>query len=258
MPVWVQQIRPKQWVKNLFVLAAPLFSAYPVSWGRAILGGVIFIIISGVVYILNDSLDLDRDRQHPQKCNRPLASGQITINQAKTEGFILLSIGLIASLYLSLTFLLIVVLYLIINLAYSFTLKNIPVIDLFCTAFGFVLRAWAGAITVRIPVTPWFLICIFGLSLFLALRKREFDPNPRYNQMWIPAASRAARVMAGTEYTIFAMQSVFWPTIPLVWAGLYKYSGGVAENELIKNKTLRAILLVFGALVIVLKQRVVS
>ena len=258
MLVWIQQIRPKQWVKNSFVLAAPLFSAFPVSWSQAILGGIIFIIISGVVYILNDILDLDRDRKHPQKCNRPLASGKITINQAKTEDLILLGIGLIASLYLSLAFLLIVGLYLIINLAYSFILKNIPVIDLFCIAFGFVLRAWAGAIAVGITVTPRFLICIFGLSLFLALRKREFDLNPRYNQLWIPAASQIARVMAGAEYTIFAMQSVFWPTIPLVWAGLYKYSGGVAENELIKNKTLRAILLAFGMLVIVLKRRAVS
>lgn len=256
MLVWIEQIRPKQWVKNSFVLAAPLFSIFSILWGRAILGAVIFIFISGVVYILNDLLDLERDRHHPQKYSRPLPSGRMTVEQAEIEGFILLCVGSVAALYLSLTFLLIVVLYLIINLAYSLNFKNIPVIDFLCIAIGFVLRAWAGAVAVRIPVTPWFLICIFGLSLFLALRKREFDLNPRYSQSWIPAASQAARIMAGAEYTIFAIQSVFWPTIPLVWAGLYNYSGGVAENEIVENKTLRVILIIFGVSIIALKRGV--
>lgn len=249
-------MRPKQWIKNLFVLAAPLFSVTQINWMRAFFTVAIFIFVSSAVYILNDILDIERDRCHPQKCNRPLPAGNITVQQAVIEGIVLFTTGLIGAICLSPAILEIVVLYAAINVAYSYSLKYVPVIDVLIVAFGFLLRSLAGAVAVGIPITPWFMACVFGLSLFLSIRKREYDINPRYNQAWIPVASKITRTMVCIEYMVFALQSpalMYLPTVPFAWAGLFRYTGGTAENELIKDNGLLLITLAFGFLVLWVK-----
>lgn len=176
-------LRPKQWTKNIFVFAALLFSEKGLifnveAWLHAIAGFFTFCGISGCVYLLNDIVDLPKDRIHPKKCLRPLPSGQISITEAKAALLIILIISLFASWSLSPLFFAIALTYFMINLAYSFKLKNVVIIDVMCIASGFVLRAAAGVTVLQslepgISISHWLILATFMLAMFLGLAKRR-------------------------------------------------------------------------------------
>lgn len=178
MPPVLKLLRPHQWVKNAFV-AAPLFftpAALSAESALAVLGGVLsFCAVSSAVYILNDYLDREADRQHPSKRKRPLASGRVSVPVAMAVMVLLLLTGLAGAAALSLGFAGIVLLYLGINLAYSLRLKQLAIVDVMLIALGFVLRVYAGGELIGVHPTVWIIACTMLLALFIALAKRRDD-----------------------------------------------------------------------------------
>jgi 4-hydroxybenzoate polyprenyltransferase len=173
----VVSLRPRQWVKNLFLFAGLVFGQKlftPAVWtaGAAFL---IFCALSGAVYLLNDVADRERDRLHPDKRHRPVAAGRVSVAAAVAAGIGLIVAGLAASLCLSRGFALVALSYVALLTAYSAWLKHLVIVDVLVVAIGFVLRAVAGALAVQVAISGWLLICTFLLALFLALGKRRHE-----------------------------------------------------------------------------------
>ena len=172
----IKLIRPLHWIKNTFVFAPLIFSglftnSYAIK--QAIVSFILFSIAASATYILNDYFDINADKQHPLKAKtRPLASGEVTILQATILLFILYSFLAIASFYFP-KVILIIIIYLLMNVAYSVYFKTQPVLDIFIIATGFVLRVYAGAAIIKVPVSPLMCITTLTLSLYLAAIKRR-------------------------------------------------------------------------------------
>lgn len=180
----LEALRPRQWVKNAFVLAPFLFSladrrvegmGSAAGW-RTLAALVAFCAASGAVYLLNDVVDAERDRKHPVKRNRPIASGRLSAQSALVASIVLAAGALLVGPLLSM-FTLAGVLgaYLVLNLAYSFGLKQVVLVDVFCIALGFLLRVHGGGIASGAPVSHWLYLCTLFLALFLALNKRRAE-----------------------------------------------------------------------------------
>lgn len=171
-------LRPPQWTKNLILFVAlalskHLFELEPFL--RTLLAFLLFCGLSGSVYLLNDVADLERDRLHPQKKRRPVASGALPVKRAVgLAGLLgLLSLGL--SFLLGMPFAISALLYLLLNLVYSFKLKEVVILDVLSVSLGFVLRAVAGALVIAVKFSDWLLVCTLLLALFLALAKRRHE-----------------------------------------------------------------------------------
>jgi len=172
----VESLRPRQWTKNLVVFAAIIFSRnldQPVLLGRTILAFFLFCLLSGAIYLLNDWADRERDRQHPVKCQRPVASGRLEPKVALGTGFGLMVFALLAAFMLSPAFGVAALAYCLLQVAYSFYLKHIVILDVMLIALGFVLRVVSGALVIEVEISSWLLICTILLALFLALGKRR-------------------------------------------------------------------------------------
>ena len=176
-PVLVS-LRPEQWTKNLVLFAALAFSKHLFEAGplvRALVAFAIFCGLSGAVYLLNDVADRDRDRMHPLKRLRPVASGALSprtaVGLAALIGFGCLAL----SFGLGVPFAACAVLYLGLNLLYSFSLKEVVILDVLAISMGFVLRAVAGAVAIGVQISDWLLICTILLALFLTLSKRRHE-----------------------------------------------------------------------------------
>jgi 4-hydroxybenzoate polyprenyltransferase len=171
-------LRPKQWVKNLFVFS-PLFFAGQFTEGHKLLllalGMLAFNCIASGIYVLNDYRDIQVDRLHPEKCQRPFASGAIPPSQAFWLLSVCLMLGMILALMVQTTFVVFLALYVVLNLGYSFGLKHVPILDLCIISSGFVLRVLSGGVIAHVPVSQWLVVMIFLLSLFLGLAKRRDD-----------------------------------------------------------------------------------
>ncbi|TKJ29587.1 MAG: decaprenyl-phosphate phosphoribosyltransferase [Chloroflexi bacterium B3_Chlor] len=170
-------MRPKQWTKNVFIFAALLFDIklLDVTYvGRTTLAFILFCILSGSVYLINDLTDIDKDRQHPVKRNRPLPCGKLSKSWAVRAAIVLPIIALSLSFLLQPLFGLIALVYFVIQLFYSFGLKDVVILDVLIIAAGFVLRVAAGsAVAEAERFSPWLYVCITLLALFLALGKRR-------------------------------------------------------------------------------------
>jgi len=170
-------LRPRQWVKNLFVFAGLVFGQQlftPAVWtaGAAFL---VFCGLSGAVYLLNDVADRDKDRLHPDKRFRPIAAGRLAPGHAVAAAVVLIVVGLGAAAWLSRPFALAAVAYVGLLTAYSAWLKHVVIVDVLVVALGFVLRAAAGALAVQVVISGWLLICTVLVALFLALGKRRHE-----------------------------------------------------------------------------------
>jgi 4-hydroxybenzoate polyprenyltransferase len=171
-------LRPHQWTKNLVVLAALTFSKHLFELDAVVRAGVAFLVfcgLSGAVYLVNDLADLERDRLHPRKRLRPLASGALSIRSARLAAALLLVAGLGASVALGPAFAAAGSAYVVLNLAYSFGLKNVVILDVLAISLGFVLRAVAGALAIDVHFSSWLLVCTILLALFLSLAKRRHE-----------------------------------------------------------------------------------
>jgi 4-hydroxybenzoate polyprenyltransferase len=171
-------LRPAEWTKNLFVFAGLLFGLKlfdPNAIVDAIGAFVVFCVLSGVVYLVNDITDGDSDRQHPIKAKRPIASGALPVPTALAAAIALGICGLGGAVALGRPFAIVAVAYVALQLAYSFSLKHIVIIDVLTIAVGFVLRAVAGAEAVRVNISNWLLVCTILIALFIGLAKRRHE-----------------------------------------------------------------------------------
>lgn len=178
MPSLVRTLRPEQWTKNLIVFAALLFGQKlldPEAVTRTLAAFVVFCVLSGVVYLVNDLFDQDADRRHPTKRFRPIASGELSAGVAVTWAIVLGSAALGAAAWLGLAFALVAAAYLLLFVLYSRWLKHVVIVDVMSIAIGFVLRTVAGAAVIGVPVSDWLLVCTVLLALFLGLSKRRHE-----------------------------------------------------------------------------------
>lgn len=175
---WYQLLRPHQYIKNIFIVF-PIFFSLQLNNLDLLMDVMIaliaFSIASSAVYIINDILDRESDQKHPEKKHRPLASGSIEINQAIRVMLLLLLTAIWIMGYLSTTALSLMLLYIGLNIFYSFHLKHIAIIDINIIAIGFVIRLFVGAVVSNTPLSVWIVTMTFLLALFLALAKRRDD-----------------------------------------------------------------------------------
>lgn len=175
---YIKLLRPKDWAKNLFLFIPLFFAGQLFDWKvypDLFLGFLAFCFIASSIYIINDYRDIEDDRRHPVKSKRPLASGAVSKNAAIVICIVLLLAGFGISFFLGYKFLLVIGIYFLLNLGYSFGLKNIPILDIVIVAAGFVLRVKGGAVIAELPVSEWLNIMIFLLALFMAIGKRRDD-----------------------------------------------------------------------------------
>jgi len=175
----IKSMRPQQWVKNLIVYAALVFDGkmlMPDLFLRATFVAICFCLAASSVYLLNDLVDIEKDRQHPRKRLRPLPSGQLAPKVAIIATIVLATSSLAGSTWLDPWVGAVVAVYLLQNVAYSFYLKNVVIIDVMVLAFGFLLRVFAGAIAVNVSnFSPWLYVCVTLLALFLGFGKRRHE-----------------------------------------------------------------------------------
>ncbi|PWT94874.1 MAG: decaprenyl-phosphate phosphoribosyltransferase [Bacteroidetes bacterium] len=175
---YLKLLRPKDWAKNLF-LFIPLFFAGELFQFNKVLeifwGFLAFCCIASAIYILNDYRDREEDRKHPTKKNRPIASGAVSPASALVLFFILVILGIGLGYWIRDKFLFVLAIYFVLNVAYSFGLKNIPILDIIIVAIGFVLRIKGGAVIAKVGLTEWLNIMVFLLALFMAIGKRRDD-----------------------------------------------------------------------------------
>jgi 4-hydroxybenzoate polyprenyltransferase len=172
----LQAMRPKQWFKNVFVLAGLVFGGHlfdPTSCARALACFAVFCAASSAVYLINDVFDRRQDAHHPTKRLRPIASGRLPVAAAVCAAGVLAFVAIAGSASLSRETFLVLVVYLASCAAYTSGLKRVFILDVLIVASGFVLRAAAGAAAVRAEISPWLICCTFLLALYLALGKRR-------------------------------------------------------------------------------------
>jgi decaprenyl-phosphate phosphoribosyltransferase len=171
-------LRPKDWAKNLFLFIPLFFSGDFFHWylyPKLILGFIAFSLVASSIYIINDYRDIEDDKKHPEKKSRPLASGKVSKPAALIICVLLLITGFAIAFFIRDKFLFVLGIYFILNLAYSFGLKTIPILDIIIVAIGFVLRIKSGAVIAMIGLTEWLNIMVFLLALFMAIGKRRDD-----------------------------------------------------------------------------------
>lgn len=246
----IHLLRPRQWIKNIFVLAPLLFSSqfhHAPSVLLALGATAIFTLASCVVYVLNDLHDVAADRQHPTKrLTRPLASGALPMS----AGWSLLSVLVVAFAAAAAAFpaiLPLVAAYIALNVGYSLRLKHVPVVDLFCIAAGFVLRVYTGAVAIAVPLSSWMLVTTLALALYLAAIKRREELGRSgsgaravlgtYSNGLLDKYAIISAASAIVFYSLFVMtvRPAMVSTIPFVLFGLFRYwyiveSNGVGES----------------------------
>ncbi|MCO5240360.1 MAG: decaprenyl-phosphate phosphoribosyltransferase [Chitinophagaceae bacterium] len=175
---YIKLLRPKDWAKNLFLFIPLFFSGEIFNFAKLINvseGFVAFCCIASCIYILNDYADIENDKKHPQKCHRPLASGEARITISLAIALLLFIAGFFIAYQISHLFFLLLGIYFLLNIAYSFGLKNIPILDIFIIAIGFSIRIRSGGTIAAVHVTIWMNIMVFLLALFMAAGKRRDD-----------------------------------------------------------------------------------
>jgi 4-hydroxybenzoate polyprenyltransferase len=173
-----KQLRPDQWVKNLLVLAPLLFSRSFIdstAEGLALAASTSFCLISSAAYIFNDLMDLENDRLHPHKRQRPLASGALNIDLAVAIMALFLLLALLGGWMVGKTFVLVLSMYALVNVLYSTVLKHTVILDIFVIASGFVFRVVGGAVAIDVEISHWLLLCTTLLALFLGFSKRRHE-----------------------------------------------------------------------------------
>ena len=276
--------RPKQWTKNLLVFLALFFSlneAWEISniddfllrLTKTTISFFIFCFLSSSIYLINDSLDKDKDILHPQKYKRPIASGVVSIKTAIITSLILGIISIISAFYLNKNFGIISVTYISIMFFYSIYLKKFIILDVLIISLGFVLRTISGAIVIDVPISNWLYICTGIGALFIALSKRrsELDSGGEniiqqrqtlqlYNTRQLDVSMLICGILVLTSYTLYTIQATNLPnnnimlvTVPFVLLGLIRYSyltiykklGQTPENIITSDFILISIILLW-------------
>jgi decaprenyl-phosphate phosphoribosyltransferase len=178
MKVIFQLLRLSHWVKNLFLFIPAFFGGKLFEVQillQVTIGFVAYGLTASSIYIINDLKDVEKDRLHPEKKNRPIASGKVNVRSAIVAAALCMVLGLLISWTIGGSFIYIPLAYILMNLAYTFKLKQIALIDIMIISLGFLLRVYAGGVLADVPLSKWLIIMIFLLALFLALAKRRDD-----------------------------------------------------------------------------------
>jgi 4-hydroxybenzoate polyprenyltransferase len=249
-------LRPRQWTKNLIVFAGLVFSGglfHNEDLFRSTSAFLIFCFLSGVVYIINDVCDIERDRKHPRKSLRPIASGALSPRVALAAAAVILLLALCAAFFLNKAFLLVLAIYLCLSVAYSLAFKNVVIVDVLFISMGFVLRALGGTVVIGVNISSWLLVCTILLALFLSLCKRRaelvmladsatehrriLDEYSPYLLDQMIAVVTASTLMAYTLYTMAEETMVKFQTtrlnltIPFVIYGIFRYLYLIHQKE---------------------------
>ena len=277
----VRSTRPRQWVKNVFVLAALVFSGHllEVEYAlTALAATAAFLVTSAAVYLINDVTDARQDRLHPEKSKRPVACGVLPVRVASTTAILLMIVGLGTSWFLQPAFAGILATYAALNLAYSFGLKHAFLVDILMVAAGFFLRAMGGAVAIDVAISTWFILCTFTLTLFLAaakrrgelelLREEAAEHRPALAAYEIPFLDQVIGVLASATIVCYALYAtgvgegglsasrwMQW-TIPFVLYGVLRYlylvhsreAGGDPTALLWRDRPLQLTLVLWAAL----------
>ncbi|RME11747.1 MAG: decaprenyl-phosphate phosphoribosyltransferase [Ardenticatenia bacterium] len=283
MMALLETMRPKQWTKNLVIFAGLVFSddrllLSPPAVLTSVAAFGLFCLLSSAVYILNDLADIEKDRQHPVKRHRPLPSGRLKRSVAIISVVLLFGTLIPCAFWLQKWFGVAALAYVLNNLAYTFILKNIVLLDVFSIAAGFVLRAMAGAFVIEAPISPWLYVVTILLALFLAISKRRHElillqqnrgshrrVLEEYTEELLDemlSVVTASTVIAYSLYTFTAQNlpdnHAMMLTIPFALYGLFRYLylihrknlGGAPEEALLQDKPLMVTILLWGVLVI--------
>lgn len=178
MVPYIKLLRPKDWAKNLFLFIPLFFSGEIFDLTKLVSvfeGFIAFSFIASGIYVVNDYADIEHDKKHPVKRNRPLASGTANPSIAIGVSILLFIVGFLIAFFIGQSFILLLAIYFILNIAYSFGLKNIPILDIFIIGIGFSLRIRSGGAIAHVDLTIWMNIMIFLLALFMAVGKRRDD-----------------------------------------------------------------------------------
>jgi decaprenyl-phosphate phosphoribosyltransferase len=222
-------IRPRQWVKNVLVLAAPLASADLTQLSLLIKVAVAFVafcLAASAVYLVNDSVDVAEDRAHPVKRNRPIAAGRVPVPLAVGTSVVLFLAALAVSLLASPQLLIVIAVYIAVQLGYCFGLKHQPVIDICIVASGFLIRAIAGGAATGIPLSQWFLLCAGFGSLFMVAGKRyaEFVLAER-------TGAKIRRSLAGYSASYLRFVWTLSATVLVMMYGLWAFEIRAAHHN---------------------------
>lgn len=275
----LKAMRPRQWTKNVFVFAALVFDRQLFqldSLKRTAITFVLFCLISSCVYLVNDILDIEADRNHPIKKNRPIASGKLPIGVATAASTVLLFIAILGAQALSTSLMIIVAVYFLLNLAYSKWLKHMPIIDVLVIAACFVLRVAAGVSVIEVErFSPWLYVVTTLFALYIGFGKRRAEL-----MVLVPENSQSHRkVLSGYSldfvdqlitivsattiiaYSLYTFSAPNLPenhsmmlTIPFVLYGIFRYLsliqinkvGGEPEELLLKDRPLQATILLWA------------
>ncbi len=278
LPPLLKTMRPRQWAKNAVVFAAlvfdvKLFDLFYLS--RTLIAFGLLCLIAGAVYIINDLADIEKDRLHPRKKHRPLAAGTLSKRTAVIAAAIFLAFALGGAFGLNLKFGGLVLLYFILNVLYTFWLKNVVILDVLLVAAGFVIRVGAGVMLVDVErFSPWLYICMTLLALFLVLGKRrreitllEAQANDHravlanYNLEFIDQLIGAVSTSAIIAYSFYTFSAENLPqnhammlTIPFVLYGIFRYlylihvrhEGGAPDELVFKDRPLMLTFVLWG------------
>jgi 4-hydroxybenzoate polyprenyltransferase len=220
-------LRPQQWIKNLFVLIPLVFSRSfwdPQQLWMALAALGVFLIASSSVYVLNDLVDCDKDRLHPDKKKRPIASGKVGKQTAKLLWIFLLVATVFSSLAISEGFFLIVMGYILMTMTYSFALKKVLFLDVILIALGFVFRVLGGGVAIGVGVTDWMIVLVFLFTLFLSISKRRQEIKN------LERRSKKTRAVL-SQYTIDLIDQLNAIIVPIVITAYIFYTFSERQNN---------------------------
>jgi 4-hydroxybenzoate polyprenyltransferase len=272
----LKTMRPRQWTKNAFLFAALVFDGklfHLPDFLHTLAGFGLFCLISSAVYIFNDLLDIESDRQHPVKKDRPIASGKLPMWVAVTAGSLLVLFSLVAGYLLARQFALTLLVYFILMLAYSKWLKRILILDVLILAAGFVLRVHSGTTLIVVErFSPWLYVLMTLLALYLGFGKRRAELSllaqgasghrKVFDGYTIPLLDQFITIVSGTTIVAYALYTFFRPgapeslmlTIPFVVYAIFRYLylvqvkeiGGEPEEILLSDRPLQISIVLWG------------
>src|SRR5258707_11080225 len=278
----LKTMRLREWTKNGFVFFALIFDKQlfrAEAFIKTLEGFFLFCLISSAVYLLNDIADVEADRQHPEKKNRPIASGKLTLNVAWSAAIILVLVTLPTAYFLAPGLALILALYLVTNILYSRWLKHVPVLDVMIVSSGFVLRVAAGVALITVErFSPWLYVITTLFSLYIGLGKRRAEMTlleqgagshrKVLDGYTIPLLDQYITIVSGTTivtYSLYTFTAVNLPpnhtmmlTIPFVVYGIFRYlqliqtghAAGAPDEVALKDRPLQITVLLWGLAVL--------
>lgn len=248
----IKGIRPRQWTKNAFVFAplvfAPKLGDASADF-RSLLAFLVFCLVAGAVYLINDIRDVEKDRLHPTKRTRPIASGKLPIGTAVYSAILLLFSGFSISWWLHPLFTLILTVYVLLNLAYTLYLKHEVILDVMIVAFGYLLRVEAGGVVIDVEISNYLWLCTILLALLLAIGKRrqellmvedaanhrailrEYSPVLLEQMMGVTTASILVFYALYTQVAVGGKKNLIW-TVPFVIYGIFRYLYLIHKREM--------------------------